>query len=61
MADGGEEAAAAASSPEHLAGYQHLIDLGLDARVAGKLEEIYRTGMDVLTDQTGSNFANINC
>ena len=48
MADGGEEAArldSGASSPEkHLEEYQHLIELGLDARVAGKLEEIYKTG-----------------
>lgn len=44
MADGGDEAAAVAGSPEHLAEYQHLLDLGLDARVAAKLEEIYRTG-----------------
>ena len=44
MADGGDEAAARVSSPEHLEEYQRLIDLGLDTRVAGKLEEIYRTG-----------------
>lgn len=44
MADGGEEAAARVSSPEHLEEYHHLIELGLDTRVAGKLEEIYRTG-----------------
>ncbi|XP_046645740.1 heterogeneous nuclear ribonucleoprotein Q-like isoform X1 [Daphnia pulicaria] len=44
MADGGEEAAARVSSPEHLEEYHRLIELGLDRRVAGKLEEIYRTG-----------------
>ena len=44
MADGGEEAAARVSSPEHLEEYHHLIELGLDTRVASKLEEIYRTG-----------------
>lgn len=44
MADGGEEAAARVSSPEHLEEYHRLIELGLDTRVAGKLEEIYRTG-----------------
>lgn len=55
MADGGEEAAAAGrvsegggsaagSATEHLEEYRHLLELGLDTRVAGKLEEIYRTG-----------------
>ena len=44
MADGGEEAAARVSSPEHLEEYHHLIELGLDTRVASKLEEIYQTG-----------------
>ena len=41
MADGG--AAARVSSPE-------LIERGLDKRVAGKLEEIYRTGKEKLTN-----------
>lgn len=45
MADGGEEAAARVSSPEHLEEYHRLIELGLDTRVARKLEEIYRTGV----------------
>ena len=46
MADGGDrgdEAAARVSSPE-------LIERGLDKRVAGKLEEIYRTGKEKLTN-----------
>ena len=49
MADGGDEAAARVSSPEHLEEYHRLIELGLDKRVAGKLEEIYRTGKEKLT------------
>ncbi|XP_045028233.1 heterogeneous nuclear ribonucleoprotein Q isoform X1 [Daphnia magna] len=44
MADGGEEAAARVSSPQHLEEYHRLIELGLDRRVAEKLEEIYKTG-----------------
>ena len=44
MADGGDEAAARVSSPEHLEEYHRLIELGLDKRVARKLEKIYRTG-----------------
>lgn len=48
MADGGEEVAAAVGSSEHLPEYKHLIDLGLDARVAGKLQEIYKTGIPYL-------------
>ena len=50
MADEGEEDASrrlesGASRPnQHLEEYQHMIELGLDARVAGKLEEIYSTG-----------------
>ena len=46
MAEGGREEAAATSdsSPEHLDDYHHLVELGLDARVAGKLEEIFTTG-----------------
>ena len=50
MADGGDEAAARVSSPEHLEEYHRLIELGLDKRVAGKLEEIYRTGKEKLTN-----------
>ena len=44
MADGGEEAAARVSSPQHMEEYHRLIELGLDRRVAEKLEEIYKTG-----------------
>jgi len=46
MADGEEGAAAqiSSSSAEHTQEYHQLMELGLDSRVAGKLEEIYQTG-----------------
>ena len=51
MADGEEGAAALIGSTEHSQEYHQLIELGLDSRVAGKLEEIYQTGtcsLDIL-------------
>ena len=46
MADGEEGAAAPLliSNEEHTSEYHQLMELGLDSRVAVKLEEIYQTG-----------------
>lgn len=50
MADGEEGAAAQQiSSTEHTSEYHQLMELGLDSRVAVKLEEIYQTGKLLVT------------